>query len=105
PDVYETRALASTWVSTGDPKLTRTIELQRQALAKCLPDEKDLRADMTVELANYLLVAHDLQGAEAAYEQALKDQPNNATSLNNLAFLLAEDLNDPNRALPYAEQA
>jgi tetratricopeptide (TPR) repeat protein len=43
--------------------------------------------------------------ARTAYEAALKIDPDDLLSLNNLAYLLASDLGEPAAALPYAEQA
>jgi tetratricopeptide (TPR) repeat protein len=43
--------------------------------------------------------------AVAAYEKALEIDPHHAFVLNNLAYILAEDLGRPQEALPYALQA
>ena len=40
-----------------------------------------------------------------AYEAALKFDPNDGATLNNLAWLIALHLNNPNEALPYIERA
>jgi len=45
------------------------------------------------------------QKAEAAYRKVLEAEPDDATMLNNLAYMLANDLNEPKRAEPYAHRA
>jgi len=58
-------------------------------------------------LARGMLCAadEDFQKARAAYESALKINPNQPTVLNNLAYLLVEQLGLPAEALPYAKHA
>jgi len=43
--------------------------------------------------------------AAASYTEALRHNNNDLTALNNLAFILADDLKRPKDALPYAQQA
>ncbi|UCG15534.1 MAG: tetratricopeptide repeat protein [Phycisphaerales bacterium] len=43
--------------------------------------------------------------ARRCYEEGLKTDPEHVMALNNLAYLLAEDLNLPKLALPYAQKA
>jgi len=45
------------------------------------------------------------EAAKANYEQVLKLEPEQPTALNNMAFLLAEQMNNPAEALPYARAA
>ncbi|MCX5662030.1 MAG: tetratricopeptide repeat protein [Planctomycetota bacterium] len=47
----------------------------------------------------------DLENAQAAYRRILQTAPDDATILNNLAYLLSEDLNRPADGLPMAERA
>lgn len=47
----------------------------------------------------------DVDGAIAVYESVIRDTPDNATALNNLAYLLVDRKNKPAEALPYAERA
>src|SRR5690606_6501493 len=39
------------------------------------------------------------------YEQTLEYRPDDTRTLNNLAYIIAEQLNDPSRALTYAQRA
>ncbi len=47
----------------------------------------------------------DYAGAKQAYQAALAKAPDNVFILNNLAYMLAENLNDAAAALPYAQKA
>lgn len=48
---------------------------------------------------------HKYEEARNVYEQMLKIDPQYLFALNNLAYLLMTDMNDPQAALPYSEQA
>jgi Tfp pilus assembly protein PilF len=54
-------------------------------------------------MAKYL--AKDMEGAYQSYTEALKLTPNDLEVLNNLSFLVAEDLKRPKEGLKYAEEA
>ena len=56
-------------------------------------------------LAISLQMAGEPQRAEAAYRKALETSPEDAQLLNNLAFLLSEDMGRPEDALPLAQRA
>jgi tetratricopeptide (TPR) repeat protein len=60
-------------------------------------------ARRAIGLAKYQ--AKDFNGALKAYEEILQANPNDAETLNNMAYMLSEDMNDPNRALKYVERA
>jgi len=47
----------------------------------------------------------DYDSAKKAYEDVLKLSPNMAAALNNLAYILCENLNQVDQALPYATKA
>jgi len=49
--------------------------------------------------------AGEFEQATKHYELALESNPNNIQVLNNFAFMLASDLDQASRALPYAEKA
>lgn len=54
------------------------------------------------------LVLHQLgehDRALAVYQRLLKEQPNNVITLNNAAYLLAEDMNRADEAIPLAQRA
>lgn len=47
----------------------------------------------------------DYEGARDAYQRLLKADPGNLAALNNLAYLMSKNLNDPRGALPFAKKA
>ena len=47
----------------------------------------------------------DLEAAKTTYERLLEANPNDLTTLNNLGFILANDLNDAERGLKFAARA
>jgi len=61
--------------------------------------------DLQMALANYLLIGGQLAEAATAYEQVVKLDEAHISAMNNLAYLLAEDLNEPQRAIPFAQKA
>ncbi len=60
-------------------------------------------ARRAIGLAKYQ--AKDFNGALQSYEEVLRTNPNDAETLNNMAYMLSEDMNDPNRALKYVGRA
>ncbi|HVX84071.1 MAG TPA: tetratricopeptide repeat protein [Phycisphaerae bacterium] len=60
-------------------------------------------AKRALGLAKYQ--AKDYKGAYAAYQDVLADDPNDAETLNNLAYMLTEDMHQPQDALPFALRA
>ncbi len=50
-------------------------------------------------------VKGELEKSKNAYEQVLTTENGNLIALNNLAYLLADKLNQPEAAVPYAKQA
>lgn len=58
-----------------------------------------------VQLAMLNETTGDYESARKLYEEALAIQPEDFVSLNNLAYLLAEQLDQPQQALPYARRA
>ena len=77
----------------------------RAALDALGDDQAALRDQIHRQLATALHQAGEHREAAAWYEQALDATADNPQLLNNFAFLLANDLDDPQRALPYAERA
>ncbi|MFQ5589718.1 MAG: tetratricopeptide repeat protein [Phycisphaerae bacterium] len=64
-----------------------------------------LRADLLVERAELHQVLHDYEKTRRDYEEALKYDSDNWIIMNNLAYVLADKLNNSAVALPYAKKA
>lgn len=101
----ESHALALYWRSVGTAGMRRAIELLRQAVEICPPEDEPLLAGLYTELGLTLLMAEEIEAAVEAYERVVQVQPDNANVLNNLAYALSEKMNQPERALPYAQRA
>jgi tetratricopeptide (TPR) repeat protein len=63
------------------------------------------RAALLHELGETRQIAGDAPRARRAYEEALKYDPDNWITLNNLAYLLSDQLGENKLARPYAERA
>jgi tetratricopeptide (TPR) repeat protein len=64
-----------------------------------------LRADLVREKAMLYQMTKQYEPARQAYEEALKYDAENPLILNNLAYLLSDQLGQPQLALPYGEKA
>ncbi len=69
------------------------------------PTELELRQWAVRDLAGFLYVKKRFEESRKIYEKCLEMRPGDFLSLNNLAFLLMEDLGDPAAALRYSSDA
>ncbi len=81
--------------------------LQRLAALRDVVPASNTAARVQIEriAALAMLQNRDYAGARDAYLRLLKDDPDNFEVLNNLAFILASNLDDPQAALPMAKRA
>ncbi|MEM7576183.1 MAG: tetratricopeptide repeat protein [Planctomycetota bacterium] len=97
--------LAKAMVCLGAQDYTRALEILPEA--ESLAEGRDASTLATIRrmtaLSYYSTDQFEL--AEAAYRRLLDANPEDVESLNNLAFLLAKELNRPADALPLAERA
>ncbi len=101
PDEMETVVVGATLLIRSDD-----LDLQRQARAH-LEDVVKMRperVDAHLALAQVTYVLGDLEGACAAYRQILDIDPDHDQALNDLAWILAVDLNDPESAITLADR-
>jgi len=105
PNVFELRALAAMWQAASGKDNSHAIELQRKAIALCPASEKAMLVDLKMMLANCLLIAGHHQEASIVYEEVIALDPEHVSAMNNLAYLLAENMNQPDRAVPIAKRA
>ncbi len=88
---------------TGHQRLPEAIDVTRALLASA--DSERERGGLHVQLGQLLGQAGQLEQACAEYEKALEILPDNFIALNNLAYVLAEEMDQPAKALVYAKQA
>lgn len=113
-DVVQARMAASGATDVAKQKsmlqmlyLSRKLD-QAESAARKLLKEASSDADRVfahLGLAALLSETNRLDESKAQYEAALRINDANTIALNNLAFMLSEDLDRPSEALPYAERA
>jgi len=82
---------------------SRAIDMHKQALA--LAKDPQARAAIYAELGLLYGMSGMWRQAEEAYKQVLQVRPNDNAALNNLAFIYVDELNEPQKAEPYAKKA
>lgn len=73
--------------------------------SKLSPSETDVLSRVETVEALVKMQSGDHIGARDAFVRLLDTQPDNPAVLNNLAYLMTKNLNDPRGAVPYAEKA
>ena len=96
-------------IALRDEKYNKALKYVDKCLSIAVTN-KDLKTAYGMQKANILAVAYDktsdkkyLQQAVRQYESLLAEQPKNITILNNLAYLLAENNMELDKALEYAK--
>ncbi len=84
-------------------KLDEAIEVCDSIREKASKDKDRIFAHLAKGLL--LSMGGENERAKTEYEAALRYDPNQPFTLNNLAYLLAEDLDNAAESLPYAKQA
>jgi tetratricopeptide (TPR) repeat protein len=105
PNPEELYQLGVVWRESGPDGLQRAFELQKQVVAQCPPDNSALLVDLNFILSRYAIGVRDFAAAAAALEVVVRERPDHAVALNDLAYLLAEELGQAERARPFAEKA
>jgi tetratricopeptide (TPR) repeat protein len=106
PTTRDLSWLARSWFDSGGPDgRSRAIELQRLAIDQASEDDPQLRVHLLTNLGVFALTGKEYQAAVDAFDQAIELDPNNVLALNNAAFLYAERLGDPSKALGLAKHA
>jgi len=96
--------LAIAKIHLSQDAYTKGISLLEELRAR-LPQENTLMPSVLWFLASGYYQTKEFLKARGAYENLLRLQPNHGPALNNLSYLLAEDLKKPTEALPLAEKA
>lgn len=105
PSPVELAWIANYWASRGSAGIGRAIELIHEAIAAIPQENRELTASMNFELGRHALTAGQHEVMVTAFRRVVEIQPDNAIALNNLAFVMAENLKRPQEALPYARRA
>jgi tetratricopeptide (TPR) repeat protein len=105
PDATDYRWIARAWALSGPDGYSRAVELSQKAIEACPPSDRTLLGALHRELAEYYAVNKDWPNVLRALTKANELNPNDHRVLNNLAYILAEQMGEPDRALAYAERA
>ena len=96
-------SVAQLQLQSGDSKAA--VQTLKGVESKLAADDAQSRQAYDIALAIALHHAGDHEGAKSAYQKVLEVQPDNTSVLNNLAYLLAEELDQSAQALPLVERA
>jgi tetratricopeptide (TPR) repeat protein len=99
--------IARYWItgSAAGEGLTRGIEVLRLGIDECPDDDPSLKAQMELDLGQFLVMAGDYRASAEAFERVLEIDPESILALNNAAYLYVEHIEDYQKALRYAERA
>jgi tetratricopeptide (TPR) repeat protein len=97
------RILAGVFLTCGGDRAKEAPALLDKLLVTAANDME--RAELLSQRGQFLQQAGKPEEAVAVYEEALKYNPNDVVTLNNLAYLLSDDLKQHPTALPYARKA
>jgi tetratricopeptide (TPR) repeat protein len=96
-------ALAQLQLQRGDPDAAVQQLMDVESLVSAQDEPGRQAYDLVLAIS--LHHAGKAEQALPIYQRAEKSQPDNTSVLNNMAYLLAEDLNRPQEALPLVERA
>jgi tetratricopeptide (TPR) repeat protein len=104
PDEVEPKlSLAELFLSTEFRDLDSATELLRQAASQATSPAQRVRVHRLSGAVHY--EQGNIAEAEKSYLAAIKIDPNDVRSLNNLAYLYVEDVDQPAKGVEYAKQA
>ncbi len=106
PDVQELQWLARSWFvldQTGG--VSRAIELARSARSQCSAEDVATRGQLALDIGQFLVAAGEYRPAVESFEEFLALYPDHTMALNNAAYIYAEHLGEPQKAIPYATRA
>jgi len=99
------RWLAELNAAAGEPGHARAASLLEEAIATDDGSDPGTTARLHLDRGNLHYVMGDCRAAVESFERSAASGPANPQTLNNLAFLCGDCLGDPERGIPYIEQA
>ncbi len=97
--------LAAARLETNDGRYDEAVSRLRALEGRIEGEPDALRFQMLTLLGRALQLSDAFVDARVAYEEVLKIQPSDLLTLNNLAFLLGNNLGEPELAVEYAQRA
>ncbi len=106
PDVQELLWLARSWFFL-DPSggSSRAIELGQSARSQCRPEDVVLLSQIAFDIGQFMVMAGEYRSAAESFEESITLNPDQPLALNNAAYIYAEHLGEPQKAIPYASRA
>ena len=101
----ELRWLAELNAAAGESGLPSAVSLLDEAIALDDGSDEAVTSRLMLDLGNLRYSTGDCRGAVEAFERSIALGKPNPQTLNNLAFLCGDCLDQPARGLPYIEQA
>ena len=106
PTIEDLNGMALYWSRWGSPETwSKAFEWQNKAVDKARRESPDRVVETLSMLGSLQLDSGENAAAEETYRQIVEMSPGDSMALNNYAYLLATLSNDPQKALPYAEEA
>lgn len=106
PDFWNQSGLAQYWSLRGsEAALSRAIELQRSVVELARVENSEQLPLALARLGNYLISIGRAEESLEVFREMLELQPDNAQALNNYAYVLAVNMDNPQEAIEYARQA
>jgi len=99
------RWLAELAAAAGESGFPRAASLLEEAIATDDGSDPRTTARLHLDRGNLHYVSGDCRAAIESFERSAASGPPNPQTLNNLAFLCGDCLDDPERGLPHIERA
>jgi len=104
-NVYDLQWLARFWADSDRNGTNHAIELQLAALEKCPQENQALRIGLLNDLSLFYSRVENHDRSIEVMQQIIAEQPDNAMTLNNIAFLMGMQGKDIDKALQYIQDA
>ncbi|MBG83323.1 MAG: hypothetical protein CMJ40_02120 [Phycisphaerae bacterium] len=106
PTIEDLAGMALYWSRWDSPETwDKALEWQNKSVEKARRDSPDRVVEALSMLGALELESGRNSEAEKTYRQIVELSPGDSMALNNYSYLLATLSNDPQKALPYAEEA
>jgi tetratricopeptide (TPR) repeat protein len=103
--LWDNIGLGTYWALIGQDGFARAIEYQQRALEQVEEGEVSFRTKLLNMLGSYQIADGQSEAACATFKAIIDEDPTDASALNNYAYILGAQLDEPAEALSYAERA
>ncbi|MGI9013278.1 MAG: tetratricopeptide repeat protein [Phycisphaerales bacterium] len=105
PSFVDLYWVGKAWMYRDPDGSSRAVDLFQQAIDRAGDQQPVVLVELYLRLgqANYRL--GQIPAAAAAYEKAIALDPENAAALNDLAYIYIDELDEPEKGIPYVKRA